>query len=160
MWLLTLCLCLSQCFTHRYLGWKINVLDSCDRGQQGAASEPVPSQVAAPIPSAASTVSSAVADQDGPGDLDGKPSIRVETRVPGLHNNKNLKGLQGLISDEDEALFKKGIEKFAAAHLKEEAGGKDRTPQVRDNGDEVYDDDDDDGVEDGPAGEGEGVSLV
>lgn len=25
-----------QCFTHRYLGWKINVLDSCDIGGQSS----------------------------------------------------------------------------------------------------------------------------
>lgn len=25
-----------QCFTHRYLGWKINVLDSCDRSGQSS----------------------------------------------------------------------------------------------------------------------------
>lgn len=28
-----------QCFTHRYLGWKINVHDSCDAGEASAASE-------------------------------------------------------------------------------------------------------------------------
>lgn len=28
-----------QCFTHRYLGWKINVLDSCEQEQKGQASE-------------------------------------------------------------------------------------------------------------------------
>ncbi|XP_032665653.1 protein Skeletor, isoforms B/C isoform X1 [Odontomachus brunneus] len=28
-----------QCFTHRYLGWKINVHDSCDVGEASAASE-------------------------------------------------------------------------------------------------------------------------
>ncbi|XP_017786521.1 PREDICTED: protein Skeletor, isoforms B/C-like isoform X1 [Nicrophorus vespilloides] len=43
-----------QCFTHRYLGWKINVLDDCDA--EGAASEIVE-------------------------DLADAPSIRVETRV-------------------------------------------------------------------------------
>lgn len=30
---------LLQCFTHRYLGWKINVHDSCDVGEASAASE-------------------------------------------------------------------------------------------------------------------------
>ncbi|KAJ3643944.1 hypothetical protein Zmor_026624 [Zophobas morio] len=49
-----------QCFTHRYLGWKINVHDSCD--EQTAASEPEASVVPAP-------------------DLEESPSIRIETRV-------------------------------------------------------------------------------
>ncbi|KAL0276587.1 UNVERIFIED_CONTAM: hypothetical protein PYX00_004134 [Menopon gallinae] len=35
-----------QCYTHRYLGWKINVLDSCDT--EGSGSNPVPSIVKAP----------------------------------------------------------------------------------------------------------------
>lgn len=35
-----------QCYTHRYLGWKINVLDSCDTEASG--SNPVPSIVKAP----------------------------------------------------------------------------------------------------------------
>ncbi|XP_068896678.1 protein Skeletor, isoforms B/C isoform X2 [Tenebrio molitor] len=48
-----------QCFTHRYLGWKINVHDSCD--EQKAASEPEVSVVPAP-------------------DLEESPSIRIETR--------------------------------------------------------------------------------
>ncbi|KAK3915805.1 Protein Skeletor, isoforms D/E, partial [Frankliniella fusca] len=120
-----------QCFTHRYLGWKINVLDSCDRGSQGAASEPVPAQVPAPGSGATAQENdkqpaSEAADQDG--DLDGKASIQVETRVPSNAATSQLpakdlfqdiKGLQGLISDADQALLIKGIEKFAAAHDKE-----------------------------------------
>ncbi|KAE8752192.1 Skeletor [Frankliniella occidentalis] len=117
-----------QCFTHRYLGWKINVLDSCDRGSQGAASEPVPSQVAAPVHQDDKDDDKQQADADQDGDLDGKASIQVETRVPSNAAGsavpakdlfQDIKGLQGLISDADQALLIKGIEKFAAAHDKE-----------------------------------------
>lgn len=52
---------LFQCFTHRYLGWKINVHDTCD--EQPAASEPEASIVPAPT------------------DLEESPSIRSESRV-------------------------------------------------------------------------------
>ncbi|XP_034232288.1 protein Skeletor, isoforms D/E-like [Thrips palmi] len=105
-----------QCFTHRYLGWKINVLDSCDKGSQGAASEQVSTQVAAPL--------QVQQDQD----LDGKASIQVETRVPAAGNRvsaasspfgQDIKGLDGLISDEDRVVLLKGIEKFAAVHDKD-----------------------------------------
>ncbi|KYB25164.1 hypothetical protein TcasGA2_TC010675 [Tribolium castaneum] len=50
-----------QCFTHRYLGWKINVHDKCD--EQPAASEPEAAIVPAPA------------------DLEQSPSIRTESRV-------------------------------------------------------------------------------
>ncbi|XP_008199913.1 protein Skeletor, isoforms B/C isoform X2 [Tribolium castaneum] len=49
-----------QCFTHRYLGWKINVHDKCD--EQPAASEPEAAIVPAPA------------------DLEQSPSIRTESR--------------------------------------------------------------------------------
>ncbi|KAL1138269.1 hypothetical protein AAG570_009958, partial [Ranatra chinensis] len=56
-----------QCFVHRYLGWKINVLDECDVGGEPAASEPIPSRVK-PRPEHAQ-------------ELISRPSIRVTTRV-------------------------------------------------------------------------------
>ncbi|RZF39223.1 hypothetical protein LSTR_LSTR010317 [Laodelphax striatellus] len=63
-----------QCFSHRYLGWKINVLDSCDL-PSAAASEPVAVQVHPD-------------DEQGGGgshdlgdELQSRPSIRVATRV-------------------------------------------------------------------------------
>lgn len=116
-----------QCFTHRYLGWKINVLDSCDKGSQGAASEQVSTQVVAPL----QVQQAARQDSDQDQDLDGKASIQVETRVPagGATGNivspasaafsQEIKGLDGLISDEDRVVLLKGIEKFAAAHGKD-----------------------------------------
>ncbi|KAF6209735.1 hypothetical protein GE061_015484 [Apolygus lucorum] len=52
-----------QCFSHRYLGWKITVHDSCDLGHHGAASEQV----------------SSIASLDD--ELLAKPSIVVTTRV-------------------------------------------------------------------------------
>ncbi|XP_063233288.1 protein Skeletor, isoforms D/E-like [Bacillus rossius redtenbacheri] len=57
-----------QCYTHRYLGWKINVLDSCD--YSGAASELVSSRVPAEDDL-----------EGGDEDLQSRPSIRVTTRV-------------------------------------------------------------------------------
>lgn len=56
---------LFQCFTHRYLGWKINVHDSCE---QGAASELKPSIVEAPKD---------IYDSE----LEGSASVRQETMV-------------------------------------------------------------------------------
>ncbi|CAH0554432.1 unnamed protein product [Brassicogethes aeneus] len=58
-----------QCFTHRYLGWKINVLDSCD--EASAASEVKPVVVEAPLN----------LEEEYKGDLEDSPSIRIETRV-------------------------------------------------------------------------------
>ncbi|XP_018574993.1 protein Skeletor, isoforms B/C-like, partial [Anoplophora glabripennis] len=58
-----------QCFTHRYLGWKINVHDSCDG--QPAASEIIPVKVDAP----------ADLQDKSDIDLDESPSVRIETRV-------------------------------------------------------------------------------
>ncbi|KAJ8942165.1 hypothetical protein NQ318_002555 [Aromia moschata] len=58
-----------QCFTHRYLGWKINVHDTC--GEQSAASETRQVIVAAP---------DALQDKSDV-DLDDSASTRLETRV-------------------------------------------------------------------------------
>lgn len=58
-----------QCFTHRYLGWKINVHDSCD--EQPAASELKPVKIEAPDD---------LLDKSDI-DLDESPSVRIETRV-------------------------------------------------------------------------------
>ncbi|KAJ8933618.1 hypothetical protein NQ314_013908 [Rhamnusium bicolor] len=58
-----------QCFTHRYLGWKINVHDSCD--EQPAASEVKPIAVVAPDD---------FLDKSDI-DLEESPSVRIETRV-------------------------------------------------------------------------------
>lgn len=55
-----------QCFSHRYLGWKINVLDSCDVQPEASAPEP---SLALPD------------DQQSDGDLKSSPSILIETRV-------------------------------------------------------------------------------
>ncbi|GLH12658.1 Protein Skeletor, isoforms B/C [Gryllus bimaculatus] len=57
-----------QCYTHRYLGWRINVYDSCD---SAAASETVTTRVP----------SSDDASDDQEGELQSRPSIRVTTRV-------------------------------------------------------------------------------
>ncbi|KAG5872439.1 hypothetical protein JTB14_029441 [Gonioctena quinquepunctata] len=57
-----------QCFTHRHLGWKINVHDNCD--EQAAASEVKPEVVAAPA--------DLLEELDS--DLDESPSVRIETR--------------------------------------------------------------------------------
>lgn len=61
-----------QCFTHRYLGWKINVLDSCD--EQGAASEPKPVIVDAP-----NSNLDLFSDKSNT-ELDASASIQQETR--------------------------------------------------------------------------------
>ncbi|CAG9835622.1 unnamed protein product [Diabrotica balteata] len=58
-----------HCFTHRYLGWKIHVLDSCDR--KAEASEIKPAIVPAP---------QSILDKLDT-DLEDSPSLRVETRV-------------------------------------------------------------------------------
>jgi len=81
-------LLLCQCFTHRYLGWKIHVHDSCDTS--ASASEPVASQIAAPGDSKQD-------DDEGSeeGDLEERPSIQVETRVRPL--NPNLYGMPALV---------------------------------------------------------------
>ncbi|KAJ8920299.1 hypothetical protein NQ315_011960 [Exocentrus adspersus] len=60
-----------QCFTHRYLGWKINVHDTCDEQPASASSEIKPVRVEAPVE---------LLDKSDI-DLDESPSIRVETRV-------------------------------------------------------------------------------
>nr|CAD7455034.1 unnamed protein product [Timema tahoe] len=59
-----------QCYTHRYLGWRINVLDACDSSD--AASEPVPARV----PSGGRHDPFEDAEE-----LESSPSILVETRV-------------------------------------------------------------------------------
>lgn len=126
-------LLLLQCFTHRYLGWKINVLDSCDSaGSQGAASEPVPSQVAAPDQvqgeqgDTKHVEDPAVAED---GDLEGKPSIQVETRVKAASNLFPQHDIKG-ISEDDAELILKGIEKFAA-HAKDPLSYEKYPAQVR-----------------------------
>ena len=53
-----------QCFTHRYLGWKINVLDECDQDGEASAPKPVYAK-----------------PDSSEEDLEQSPSIRVETRV-------------------------------------------------------------------------------
>lgn len=58
-----------QCFTHRYLGWKINVHDSCD--EQPAASNLEPSLVQAPEGFSDSMEV----------ELEQSPSMKIETRV-------------------------------------------------------------------------------
>nr|CAD7590122.1 unnamed protein product [Timema genevievae] len=60
----------TQCYTHRYLGWRINVLDACDSSD--AASEPVPARV----PSGGRHDPFEDAEE-----LESSPSILVETRV-------------------------------------------------------------------------------
>ncbi|XP_078051829.1 uncharacterized protein LOC144477975, partial [Augochlora pura] len=57
-----------QCFTHRYLGWKINVLDSCDVGESASASENHEVRVH-PM------------EQQQRDDLEGSSSIRVASKV-------------------------------------------------------------------------------
>ncbi|KRT85048.1 hypothetical protein AMK59_2339, partial [Oryctes borbonicus] len=61
-----------QCFTHRYLGWKINVHDKCDLTAEGSDLQPV---YVAPPP---------VENLQVP-DLDASPSINVETHVKPNH---------------------------------------------------------------------------
>ncbi|XP_043479485.1 protein Skeletor, isoforms B/C isoform X1 [Leptopilina heterotoma] len=58
-----------QCFTHRYLGWKIQVHDSCDLNQAGAASE------------IRETYAELEAEPEMEGDLKGGASIRVSSKV-------------------------------------------------------------------------------
>nr|CAD7445311.1 unnamed protein product [Timema bartmani] len=60
----------NECYTHRYLGWRINVLDACDSSD--AASEPVPARV----PSGGRHDPFEDAEE-----LESSPSILVETRV-------------------------------------------------------------------------------
>lgn len=62
-----------QCFTHRYLGWKINVHDSCDQGGQ------------------ASQIDEVYVQPDAPESLLPQESIRHETKVQpnGLHLLQN-----------------------------------------------------------------------
>lgn len=62
-----------QCFTHRYLGWKINVHDSCDQGGQ------------------ASQIDEVYVQPDAPESLLPQESIRHETRITpdGLHLLQN-----------------------------------------------------------------------
>lgn len=62
-------ICCFQCFTHRYLGWKINVHDSCD--EQSAASHLQPAVVPAP---------EKFTDKSDV-DLEESPSTKIETRV-------------------------------------------------------------------------------
>ncbi|KAI5694329.1 hypothetical protein M8J75_015154 [Diaphorina citri] len=59
-----------QCFTHRYLGWKINVLNSCDKEAQS--SEPVTTRIRA---------DDYTDDQSADSELESRPSIKVTTRV-------------------------------------------------------------------------------
>lgn len=68
-----------QCFTHRYLGWKIHVIDSCDT--QTAASELHPAIVLPEDPLEES------------GDLEGSSSIIVETRVKPNDINTDVKNV-------------------------------------------------------------------
>lgn len=62
-----------QCFTHRYLGWKINVHDSCDQGGQS------------------SQIDEVYVQPDAPESLLPQESIRHETKVApnGLHLLQN-----------------------------------------------------------------------
>nr|CAD7199096.1 unnamed protein product [Timema douglasi] len=55
-----------QCYTHRYLGWRINVLDACDSSD--AASEPVPS-------------GGRLDPLEDDEEIESSPSLLVETRV-------------------------------------------------------------------------------
>ncbi|XP_076678715.1 DM13 and DOMON_DOH domain-containing protein skeletor isoform X2 [Andrena cerasifolii] len=57
-----------QCFTHRYLGWKINVLDSCDLGEAAASEN--------------HEVYVDPKSQQPIGDLQSSPSIRVASKSP------------------------------------------------------------------------------
>ncbi|XP_039275374.1 protein Skeletor, isoforms B/C isoform X3 [Nilaparvata lugens] len=83
-----------QCFSHRYLGWKIHVLDSCDL-PSGAASEPV----AVKVPPQGSLE---YADE-----LQSRPSIRVATRV--LPHPQIIKQDYHKTLAESPANFKDGI---------------------------------------------------
>nr|QUP51775.1 knickkopf 3 [Locusta migratoria] len=80
-----------QCFTHRYLGWKINVLDSCDAS--GSASEPVAASVH-PGPRDPPAY-----DDSEEGELQPGASIRVTTRVKPngvfYHNSKTVSDGKG-----------------------------------------------------------------
>nr|CAD7396733.1 unnamed protein product [Timema cristinae] len=64
---------LGSCYSHRYLGWKINVLDACDSAD--AASEPVPS-------------GGRLDSFEDAEEIESSPSLLVETRVRpnGLHS--------------------------------------------------------------------------
>ncbi|XP_068084801.1 protein Skeletor, isoforms D/E-like [Anabrus simplex] len=84
-----------QCYTHRYLGWKINVHDSCDSSD--GASEPV----AARLPAG----QNAHEDEDGEDEeLQSRPSIRVSTRVK--PNGVFYTGDKGNSQDVKENIFK------------------------------------------------------
>ncbi|PSN40314.1 hypothetical protein C0J52_23635 [Blattella germanica] len=63
-----------QCFSHRYLGWKINVLDSCDETAAGS------EQIKIRVP-AVEEDDLDEGEDDVEGELQGRPSIRVATRV-------------------------------------------------------------------------------
>ncbi|KAK5644469.1 hypothetical protein RI129_005769 [Pyrocoelia pectoralis] len=76
-----------HCFTHRYLGWKINVLDSCD--VEGAASQIKASVV---HPDSGIEMDNF---KDSDDELEESPSIRFETRVkaPNTVINVEEKGI-------------------------------------------------------------------
>ncbi|XP_055634516.1 protein Skeletor, isoforms B/C [Toxorhynchites rutilus septentrionalis] len=73
-----------QCFTHRYLGWRINVHDSCD--------------LAAP-----SEIDEVYADPDEEG-IAGQPSIRHESKL--LPSDRFLQQHENLIHKNDKDLIK------------------------------------------------------
>ncbi|XP_049956274.1 protein Skeletor, isoforms D/E-like [Schistocerca serialis cubense] len=80
-----------QCFTHRYLGWKINVLDRCDAS--GSASEPVAASVNR------GPQDPPAYDDSEEGELQPGASIRVSTRVKPngvfYHNSKTASDGKG-----------------------------------------------------------------
>ncbi|KAF5269717.1 hypothetical protein FQA39_LY08640 [Lamprigera yunnana] len=67
-----------QCFTHRYLGWKINVLDDCD-------ADPAPSNMHL------SVIRKETKEKVNYDELDESPSIRIETRVKAPNTINNVK---------------------------------------------------------------------
>ncbi|KAB0794806.1 hypothetical protein PPYR_11645 [Photinus pyralis] len=79
-----------HCFTHRYLGWKINVLDSCD--VEGAPSHVKESVV---HPDSGAKIDNFKESED---ELEGSPSILFETRVkaPNTLINGDSKGMTEL----------------------------------------------------------------
>lgn len=131
-----------QCFTHRYLGWKINVLDSCEQDGQ------------------ASSIDEVYAQPDQPDQLDPlqpAQSIRHETKVKandlfllqnerkidnGIHSNLNTNNLENRndkTSDEFTKMIANGILAAEALEdsLKNQTAHGDAIPLMKPNGEPV-----------------------
>lgn len=130
-----------HCFTHRYLGWKINVLDSCEQGGGQA-----------------SNIEEIYANPDQPDPLQPAQSIRLETKVKpndlfllqnerkivnGIHSNLNTNNLENR-NDKTSYEFTKMIANGILAAEALEDSLKNRTkahgdaiPLMKPNGDPV-----------------------